>query len=133
MIDVSCAIIIRGNLILVTQRSATMTLPLKWEFPGGKVEINETAKEALIREIKEELDLDIEIVDELPANVHSYRMKTINLIPFICRITHGNIALKEHASFKWQRASELLRLDWAEADIPIVNCLISGLIGGIAE
>ncbi|MDB5119302.1 MAG: 8-oxo-dGTP diphosphatase MutT [Sphingobacteriales bacterium] len=127
MMDVSCAIIIEKELILATQRSITMPLPLKWEFPGGKVELNETPKEALIREIKEELDISIEITGDLAANTHTYGTKTIRLIPFTCFITQGSITLKEHAAYKWLKLNELLNLDWAEADIPIVNGLINSL------
>ena len=124
MIDVSCAIIIENGLILATQRSLTMALPLKWEFPGGKVEPNETPEEALIREIKEELDISIEIISELSANIHTYGSKTIRLIPFTCRITGGSIVLKEHIAFKWLNITELLTLDWAEADVAIVESLV---------
>ena len=126
MIDVSCAIIIDSqNRILVAQRSATMPLPNKWEFPGGKVEQGETAKQSLIREIKEELDLSIIVVRRIASNSHSYGQKEINLIPFICKISGGEISLKEHQAYKWLKSNELLDLDWAEADVPIVRDLLS--------
>ena len=122
MIKVSCAIILNSiGKILVTQRSATMPLPLKWEFPGGKIETGETAEECLIREIKEELNIEIEITGSLSPNDHQYPNKLIRLIPFICRQTGGDLALKEHAEYKWLDDKDLLDLDWAEADIPIVK------------
>ena len=122
MIKVSCAIILNSTgKILVTQRSATMPLPLKWEFPGGKIETGETAEECLIREIKEELNIEIEITGSLSPNDHQYPNKLIRLIPFICRQTGGDLALKEHAEYKWLDDKDLLDLDWAEADIPIVK------------
>ena len=122
MIDVSCAIILhQSGKILVTQRSASMPLPLKWEFPGGKVEQGETPEASLIREIKEELDLTIEITGSLTPNTHSYGQKTIRLIPFICTITGGAISLKEHVAYFWLNKNELLGLDWAEADVPVVR------------
>lgn len=126
MIDVSCAIIADQNgKILVTQRSASMSLPLKWEFPGGKVELGETAAESLIREMKEELELRIEIIQQLSPNTHQYGSKVIRLIPFICRITDGVISLKEHIAYQWLNPNELLDLDWAEADVAVVEELQS--------
>lgn len=122
MIKVSCAIILNSTgKILVTQRSATMPLPLKWEFPGGKIEIGETAEECLIREIKEELNIEIEITGSLSPNDHQYPNKLIRLIPFICRQTGGDLALKEHAEYKWLDDKDLLDLDWAEADVGVVE------------
>ena len=99
-----------------------MSLPLKWELPGGKIEPNESSEGCLIREIKEELNIDIEIVKNLPSNIHAYPSIVIQLIPFICRQINGVITLKEHSNFKWLSTStnELLDLDWAEADIPIL-------------
>lgn len=122
MIKVSCAIILNSiGKILVTQRSATMPLPLKWEFPGGKIEIGETAEECLIREIKEELNIEIEITGSLSPNDHQYPNNLIRLIPFICRQTGGDIALKEHAEYKWLDDKDLLDLDWAEADVGVIE------------
>jgi 8-oxo-dGTP diphosphatase len=122
MIKVSCAIIVNvQKQVLVTQRSAHMPLPLKWEFPGGKIEENETAEACLIREIKEELNIEIQITGSLPPNDHQYPDKLIRLIPFICLQKDGELVLKEHADYKWLDAKDLLDLDWAEADLPIVK------------
>ena len=83
MIEVTCAIIEHNNKVLITQRSAKMALPLKWEFPGGKIEKNETAEACLIREILEELDVNIKITKQLKSNTHEYsETKIIKLIPF---------------------------------------------------
>ncbi|WP_244280915.1 (deoxy)nucleoside triphosphate pyrophosphohydrolase [Mucilaginibacter gossypiicola] len=128
MIKVTCAIIVDTNgLVFAAQRSATMSLPLKWEFPGGKIEPGETAEACLIREIKEELHVDVEIVAPLPANTHQYPNVTVQLIPFVCKITSGQVLLKEHLDFKWLPKNELLALDWAEADVPIVEYYIKNL------
>ena len=122
MIKVTCALIVNNqNCILAAQRSQTMSLPLKWEFPGGKIEPDETAEDCLIREIKEELNIEIKIIHALPPNTHTYPKITIELIPFICEHINGEIILKEHAQFKWLQTNELLALDWADADVPIVN------------
>jgi|LakMenEpi03Aug12_release.lakeMendotaPanAssembly.Ray.scaffolds.fasta_scaffold334464_1 8-oxo-dGTP diphosphatase len=124
MIQVSCALIVNSiGQVLVTQRSAHMPLPLKWEFPGGKIEADETAEECLIREIKEELNIEIQITGSLPPNDHQYPDKLIRLIPFICRQKDGEIILKEHADYKWLDAKDLLDLDWAEADVGVARRL----------
>lgn len=125
MINVSCAIISDNNgKILVTQRSETMKMPLKWEFPGGKIEENETAEECLQREIREELDVEITIKSKLIASVHEYDDFIVNLIPFVCEIEKGEIRLSEHSDFIWVNKSELKNLDWLEADIPIFKQLL---------
>lgn len=122
MIEVTCAIIQHKNKILVTQRSEKMALPLKWEFPGGKIEKSETAETCLIREILEELHINIKITKQLNSNTHQYsEEKVIKLIPFICELVSGEIKLTEHANFLWLIKSELVNLDWAKADVPILN------------
>jgi 8-oxo-dGTP diphosphatase len=122
VVNVTCALIIdTQNRLLAAQRSSIMSLPRKWELPGGKIEPNESFEECLIREIKEELNIDIEIVKNLPSNIHTYPSIVIQLIPFICKQTHGVITLKEHINYKWLSTNELLDLDWAEADIPILH------------
>lgn len=122
MINVACAIILnKERKILAAQRSFTMSLPLKWEFPGGKIESNETPEQCIIREIKEELDIKISIIRPFTASQYIYPTVTINLIPSICQYVSGEIFLKEHANYKWLNPNELLDLDWAEADIPIVK------------
>lgn len=128
MIDVSCALIIRQNgQILVTQRSAVMRLPLKWEFPGGKVEIAETAEECIVREIAEELAIEIGIVSRKRAHIYDDGKQAIRLIPFHCTLVHGEIRLTEHAAFEWLFPAELAKLDWAEADLPILKDYLDNL------
>ncbi len=103
LINVTCAIIIKDGNILVTQRSDIMKLPLKWEFPGGKLEVSETEQECIIREIKEELNLNIEIIGKLSCSVFDYGSFNINLIPFISNYKSGEIVLSEHKDFKWMK------------------------------
>ena len=99
-----------------------MSLPLKWEFPGGKLEKGEALEDCLKREIKEELDLKIKILERLPSNTHKYSdKKIIELIPFRCSLQTSEIHLKEHSRIEWADVSELESFDWAEADIPIVQ------------
>lgn len=122
IIPVVCAIIEQDNLVLCALRSERMSLPGKWEFPGGKLEVNELPEEALIREIKEELNVEIKIIEALPFAEHSYiPEKTIRLIPFRCNILSDNSPrATEHSELRWMKKDELLQLDWAAADVPIV-------------
>ena len=122
LIKVTCAIILDSGKVLCAQRSENMDLPLKWELPGGKIEQNETAEECLKREIKEELNVEIEVLEPFESNVHQYNpLKKIELIPFLCCFNTGKIILKEHKKFCWKEIEALDKLDWAEADIPIIN------------
>jgi 8-oxo-dGTP diphosphatase len=124
-ITVICAIIIKDNKILVTQRSSKMILPLKWEFPGGKLELGENEIECIIREIKEELNIEIEVLRKLTSNLHFYESFAINLIPYIANYESGEIYLTEHAAYKFLDKKDLLSLEWADADLPIVNELLN--------
>jgi 8-oxo-dGTP diphosphatase len=120
-INVTCAIIVKDDKILVAQRSERMKLPLKWEFPGGKLEENESEKDCIIREIKEEINIDIEILKKLSNSIYDYGTFKINLIPFLAEYVSGEIRLAEHKEHKLLEKEELLSLDWAEADLPIVE------------
>ena len=121
IIDVTCALIFLGNKILVTQRSEKMKLPLKWEFPGGKLEEDESEADCIKREILEEINIEIEVVKQLSNSVYDYGSFKINLIPFIANYVSGEIILSEHKDYKLLDKAELLNLDWAEADLPIVE------------
>jgi len=123
MLIVTCAIIIRESKILICQRSSTMNLPLKWEFPGGKVEPSEDEETTIVREIKEELHLDIELVKRLKPVEHDYPTFRIRLVPFIANVVGGKLLLEEHADAKWVTADDLDQYDWAPADVPIVEQL----------
>ena len=99
-----------------------MSLPLKWEFPGGKVELGESPDLALLREIREELNILVQIVSPLSPTIHEYDTdKKIRLIPYLCTILDSQIpSPTEHAQTIWKEMDTLLELDWAEADLPIV-------------
>ncbi|SRR5690606_5821693 len=120
-ISVTCAIIIKDKKVLVVQRSEAMKLPLKWEFPGGKIESDESEEECIKREIIEEIGIEIELISRLTPSIHSYSTFQIELIPFLANYTKGNIKLTEHKKYLLLEKDELKELDWAEADIPILN------------
>ena len=98
-----------------------MSLPLKWEFPGGKIRTGETPDECLRREIIEELGITIAVKEPLQPTTHDYPAVTVTLYPFICSIIAGEIKLYEHVAMTWLPPSELTGLDWAEADIPVLS------------
>ena len=101
-----------------------MSLPLKWEFPGGKIEEGENVIECIKREIKEEINIEIEVVKQLSNSIYNYGTFTINLIPFLSKYVSGEIILSEHSNYKLLDKSELINLDWAAADLPIVAELL---------
>lgn len=107
--------------MLVAQRSATQSLPLKWEFPGGKIEPGEAECEALVREIREELGIEIEVGESLRSTTHAYPEFSLTLHPRLCRITSGTPVTHEHAKIEWLGPAELEALDWASADIPVLE------------
>ena len=118
---VTCAIIEHEGKILCAQRSSIMKHPLKWEFPGGKVEGDEDLITCLEREIKEELGVEIEVLERLPSNFHIYSNLKLELIPFRCSLQTFEIELLEHSQIIWLPVEKLKDLDWAEADLPIVD------------
>ena len=121
-IEVVAAIIKRNHKFLCTQRiNDGSYMSLKWEFPGGKIEENESPKEALKREIKEELRLDIEVKEFFFTVKHTYPNMRLIMHAFLCEMKQDTFTLEEHNSYRWLSPSELMTLDWAEADIPIVH------------
>lgn len=120
MIRVTCAVIRNeDDEVLVVQRGEATDHPFKWEFPGGKVGNGETEEECIIREVKEELSMEIVICGRLTDVEHNYGHKQIKLIPFICDTLDELPFLAEHHDFKWIAASDLLKVDFSEADIPV--------------
>lgn len=124
-IDVACAVIQRDGLILAAQRSALMSLPNKWEFPGGKIDPGESPEECLQRELMEELGVQARVGQGLPLSIHQYPTFAITLHPFLCMIESGEIVLHEHAAVIWLPPKELHSLDWAEADLPVIVSYLS--------
>jgi 8-oxo-dGTP diphosphatase len=121
MIDVSCAVIIENNKLLSVQRGAGRHLAGKWEFPGGKVHDNERPEDSVVREVREELDLEVEVLSALTPVTHAYPGKTVRLMPFLCRVTGGRLHLREHQAYRWLSRNEVHSLDWCEADAPILE------------
>lgn len=124
-IHVACAIIEKDGLVLAAQRCVTMNLPLKWEFPGGKIDPGETPEACLCRELVEEMSAKVEVRHTLPQNTHQYPAFTVTLYPFVCDIESDGITLHEHAAIAWLPPEKLHTLDWAEADIPVIESYLA--------
>ncbi|WP_340111354.1 (deoxy)nucleoside triphosphate pyrophosphohydrolase [Maribellus mangrovi] len=116
MIEVSCALIIDGQKILVAQNRNDSDHPDKWEFPGGKVKSHETPEQSIIREIQEELNLLVEVRQNLKPAICDYGHKTIRLIPFVCSIKSGELQLNDHKAAKWVDMEQCKEIDFSEAD-----------------
>ena len=122
MIRVTCAIIRNeDNEVLVVQRGGNTDHPFKWEFPGGKIDFDETEEECILREIREELSIDIVICGRLENVEYDYGKKQIALIPFICDTLDDLPVLNVHIAFKWLESGYLVNLDLAEADVIVAE------------
>ena len=124
-IDVICGIIINERKVLVAQRSLYMSLPLKWEFPGGKKNKNETDKACLKRELFEELNIKVKVKERFAFSEHDYADFRICLTAYLAEIVIGTLLMYEHKQIKWVSKNNLFSLQWAPADIPIVEKLLN--------
>lgn len=124
--EVVAAIIIQNEKILCAQRGEGKYpfLSYKYEFPGGKVEAGETNQQAIIREIREELNLTICIERAFLTVNYAYPDFNLNLHSFICSCENSIPVLSEHVDIKWLDAADLKSLEWAPADLPIVDALM---------
>jgi 8-oxo-dGTP diphosphatase len=123
MIEVTAAIIRKQNKTLIARRSSNKHLGGYWELPGGKIEKGETPEESLVREIKEELGVSINVIDFFMANSHHYPNKSILLKAYFCDIISGAFELTDHDKIEWIEKSEFKNFKFAPADIPIINSL----------
>ncbi|MED5121607.1 8-oxo-dGTP diphosphatase MutT [Priestia megaterium] len=117
------AIIKEKDQILIAQRNSKDPLAGKWEFPGGKLETGETAEECLVREIREELQVEVEIGSFYDDNVYGFKDQAIHLLFYWAEIMNGEVTPVVHDDVKWITIKELARFDFAPADIPIVKRL----------
>ena len=113
-----------STLYLATQRGYGDYKGM-WEFPGGKVEPGETREQALARELKEELTIDVNVQDFLCTVEQDYPGRHITMHCFFCHITAGEITLLEHDSAKWLKVPELRSVEWLPADVAVVESLMA--------
>lgn len=119
-IEVAAAIIIKDNKVFVTQRGYG-EFKDGWEFPGGKLEPGESAREALVREIREELDVDIRVGRFIETVEYDYPEFHLTMHCFICELLSEEIVLKEHEDARWLKEEEMNTVDWLPADIGVIG------------
>ena len=121
--DVVAAIIIKDDKYFIAQRNRNKHMGLSWEFPGGKVEIGETFEIALKREIKEELNIEINVKNKLGEENYQDDKINVKLHYFICSHFNGEIILSEHEDSAWVTKNEFKNYNFAEGDSDIINLL----------
>lgn len=122
-IYVTGAVLRKEGKILAAKRGNGKSLGGFWEFPGGKIEEGETPKEALARELKEELLIEAAVGQPITTTEHEYDFGIVILSTFECELVGSSPQLTEHSEIRWLEPSELPQLDWAPADIPTVSIL----------
>lgn len=115
-IRVVSAVIETGGRYLITQRRATAVLPLLWEFPGGRVEGGETDQEALRREVRHRLGVEIEVAPLISFVNHPYEKYSVDLYLYECRIESGEPSAVHVKDFRWVRSDEFERFEFTPAD-----------------
>jgi 8-oxo-dGTP diphosphatase len=124
---VVAALIVEGDKVLVCQRTRHQTMPLKWEFPGGKIEEGEQPRDALRRELDEELGISAQIGDELARIQHEYpNGGMVELRFYIVRQYRGELENRIFKDIQWARPRDLPKYDFLEADLTLVNDLAAG-------
>lgn len=128
-IQVVGAVLIRNGLVLAAQRGGTGALAGAWEFPGGKIEPEETPEYALRRELQEELLVDAVIGEHVETTTHEYEFGVVTLSTYYATLQGGEPVLTEHAEVRWLAPSDLLSVSWAPADVPAVERIMRELSG----
>ena len=123
MIDVVAAVIKKNNLYFIAQRNRNKHFAYFWEFPGGKVDDQETFENALKREIREELSIDIRILNHIASEKHKDEKIDVNVHYFLCESLNENIIISEHEDMKWLQKNDLKQLKMAPGDSKIIKYL----------
>jgi 8-oxo-dGTP diphosphatase len=133
-VSVACLVLLdQQGAVLTTRRPEGKQLGGLWEFPGGKVEAAESPEEALRREIWEELELRLGDLEAMSPVMHEYPFGVIRLLPFLSEIvSHPLIRLVEHSEHRWVTPQTWVNLEWAPADLPILD-QITARLGWVSE
>lgn len=124
MIEVVAAILKKDNKILIARKKQGKSLAGYWEFPGGKIEMEETPEESLKRELMEEMNIKIEVLEYVGESIYDYGNNTvINLKGFVAEIIKGDITLSDHDKYLWVTVEEAKTHKLAPADIPLLEKL----------
>lgn len=126
IVKVTAGIIQRSDRVLIAQRSADDRQPLKWEFPGGKIEVGETPRDCLKRELFEELGIRVHVGALLAHHLHCDAQGQVDLIAFHAHWIAGELRLRVHAQCRWVIAAALGGFDFLPADLPIIAHLMNG-------
>lgn len=133
VMDVVGAAIVRDGRVLCAQRGEGRDLAGYWEFPGGKVKPGETRRQALQREIEEELLCEVTVADEVCTSVQRYDFGVVQLTVFVCRLESGTPRLTEHHEIRWERPGDMPDLTWAPADREAVRLIAAMDLGDTRE
>jgi 8-oxo-dGTP diphosphatase len=125
-VQVVAAVVVRGDRYLITQRMAKAVFPLYWEFPGGKVEPGEDDATALRREMREELDVDVEVGDLLGQTLHEYEMFLLDFRVYRCQLAGGELKPLNVADIRWVTTEELGDYPFPPADEAAIADLVAG-------
>ncbi|WEG08803.1 (deoxy)nucleoside triphosphate pyrophosphohydrolase [Microbacterium horticulturae] len=125
VLEVVGAAIVDGDRVLAAQRGPGRSQAGLWEFPGGKIEPGESPEEALVREIREELGVDVTVGTPVGRVEHDYGSRHIALAVYFCGIVEGRLTPTEHSELRWMPRTDLGTLQWAPADVPIVEQLVA--------
>ncbi len=124
IITVICGIITNAEgKIFIARRKKEKSLGGKWEFPGGKIEKDETQEECLQRELNEEFNMQVKVGEKLGENEHHYENFSIRLIAYNCEFISATYELIDHDAFEWVSKESLKNYELAEADIPLINLI----------
>lgn len=126
-IDVTAAIIEKNGKFLIARRKKGKHLEYKWEFPGGKIEQQETPEECLVRELREEFGITVKINGFVAESIFNYGDRIIRLLGYHVEYVSGNFKLNAHDEIKWVLPDEFGKFDFAEADLPLIEKISTSL------
>lgn len=125
IIRVVCGVIFKDEQVFLCRRKAKKSLAGYWEFPGGKIEVDETEEESLHRELQEELGMKVIVGKHFKSVIHAYDTVTIELIAYLCQFQEATYTLSDHDQYEWVDKEHLLDWNLAPADIPIAQALMN--------